>query len=243
MLEKDMYQSIKKHLEKAGYSVKAEVLNADITAVKDDLVVIVEMKKTLNTTLMYQGCKRQRISDYVYLAIERPLTKQLRSKQFREKMHLVRRLQLGLLFVDMKKDSVQTFLDPMNYTMKKNRIKKRKLLKEFEQRYTAFNTGGVTKTKIITAYRERAIIVAHYLIGKELTIKEIKELTNDYKCASILQQNYYGWFDRITRGHYSLSDIGKKEIINYSYVVDEILNIESKRRKKKGTNILHKNMK
>ena len=112
MLEKDMYQSIKNHLEKLGFQVKAEVLNADITAVNDDCVVIVEMKKTLNTTLMYQGTKRQRISDYVYLAIVKPTTKQLRTKQFREKLHLVRTLQLGLMFVNVNKGTVETFLDP-----------------------------------------------------------------------------------------------------------------------------------
>ncbi|MCK5762043.1 MAG: hypothetical protein KAH16_04000 [Candidatus Izimaplasma sp.] len=223
MLEKDMYQSIKKHLKKLGYEVKAEVLDADITAVKDDSIIIVEMKKTLNTTLMYQGCKRQRISDYVYLAIERPLTKQLRSKTFREKMHLVRRLQLGLMFVNINKDSVETFLDPKNYILKKNNIKKRRLLKEFEQRQTSFNTGGVTKTKIITAYRERAILIAYHLQDTPLAIKDIKVLTNDYKCASILQQNYYNWFDRVGRGIYALNALGKKELSNYSYVIDELI--------------------
>lgn len=223
MLEKDMYKSIKKHLENLGYKVKAEVLDSDITAVKDDFVIIVEMKKTLNTTLMYQGCKRQRISDYVYLAIERPLTKQLRSKTFREKMHLVRRLQLGLIFVNINKGSVETFLDPKNYILKKNNIKKRKLLKEFEQRQTSFNTGGVTKTKIITAYRERAILIAYHLQDTPLAIKDIKVLTNDYKCASILQQNYYSWFDRVGRGIYTLNALGKKELSNYSYVIDELI--------------------
>ncbi len=222
MLERDMYQSLKNHLEKLDYKVKAEVLDADITAIKDDTVIIVEMKKTLNTTLMYQGCKRQRISDYVYLAILRPLTKQLRSRQFREKVHLVRRLQLGLMFVNPKNDSVETFLDPMTYNPKRNNIKKKRLLKEFEQRHTSFNTGGVSKTKIITAYRERAIIIAHHLQSGPLALKDIKILTNDYKCASILQQNYYSWFDRVERGTYLLNELGIKELDNYSYVIAEL---------------------
>ena len=224
MLEKDMYESIKKHLEKLGYSVKAEVHDADIMALKDDVVIIVEMKKSLNTTLMYQGCKRQRISDYVYLAISKPTTKQLRSKQFKEKTHLVRKLQLGLMSVNIAKGSVETFLDPQTYTMRKSKIKRRKLLKEFEQRYTAFNTGGVTKTKIITAYRERALIIAYYLQNSPLSIKEIKNLTNDYKCGLILQKNYYSWFDRVGRGVYSLNDLGVKELADYSYVIEELVN-------------------
>ena len=224
MLEKDMFQSLKTHLEKLGYTVKAEVLNTDITAIKDDCVIIIEMKKTLNTTLMYQGSKRQRISDYVYLAILRPTTKQLRSKQFREKMHLVRKLQLGLMFVNVNKGTVETFLDPQNYTMRKNNIKKRRLLKEFEQRHTSFNTGGVTKTKIITAYRERALVIAYHLQSGFLAVKEIKILTNDFKCSTILQKNYYSWFDRVDRGIYKLNDLGIKELNDYSYVIDEIIN-------------------
>ena len=223
MLEKDMYKYIKSHLESFDFTVKAEVLNADIVAVKDELIIIIEMKKTLNTTLMYQGCKRQRICDYVYLAIEKPSSKQLRSKQFREKMHLVRRLHLGLMFVNIEKESVETFLDPKNYILRKNKIKKRKLLKEFEQRYTSFNVGGVTKTKIITSYRERALIIAYYLKDYPLSVKEIRILSKDLKCASILQKNYYTWFERIDRGVYQLSDLGVKGLAKYSFVINEIL--------------------
>jgi hypothetical protein len=223
VLEKDMYKYIKSHLESLDFNVKAEVINADIVAVKDELVIIIEMKKTLNTTLMYQGCKRQRISDYVYIAIEKPSSKQLRSKQFREKMHLVRRLHLGLMFVNIEKETVETFLDPKNYILRKNKIKKRKLLKEFEQRYTSFNVGGVTKTKIITSYRERALIIAYYLKDYPLSVKEIRILSKDLKCASILQKNYYTWFERIDRGVYQLSDLGVKGLAKYSFVINEIL--------------------
>ena len=223
MLEKDMYLSIKNHLVKLGFEVKAEVLDTDITALKEDLVIIIEMKKTLNTTLIFQGTKGQRISDYVYLAIVKPTNKILRSKRFREKLHIVRKLQLGLIFVNLNKNVVEIHLDPMSYTMKKNKIKKRKLLKEFSQRYTAFNTGGVTNTKIITAYRERALMIAYHLQDGPLPVKEIKLLTNDFKCGAILQKNYYHWFNRIDRGVYILNDLGIKELSDYSYVIEEIL--------------------
>ena len=224
MLEKDMYIIIRNHLEEHGFLVKAEVLDTDITAIKDDLVIIIEMKKTLNTRLIYQGCQRQRISDYVYLAIVKPTTKILRSKQFREKLHIIRRLHLGIIFVDIEKGSIETFLDPKNYVLRKNKIKKRKLLKEFGQRQTSFNIGGVTKTKIITAYRERVLLIAYHLQAAPLTIKEIKVLTNDYKCSSILQKNYYNWFDRVGRGTYQLNDIGRNDLIKYQNVLDIIIN-------------------
>ena len=227
MLEKDMYEGIKKHLNKYGYQVKAEVLNADITAIKDDEVLIIEMKKTLNTRLMYQGCKRQRICDYVYLAIIEPSSKIQRSSQFKEKIHIIRRLQLGLLFVDVEQDSVTTFIDPKTFALRQSKIKKRKLLKEFEQRVTSFNTGGVTKTKIITAYREKAIRIAYYLADGPLKLKDLKTISKEDKCSSILQKNYYGWFERVDRGIYSLTSKGQEGIKKYEHVLQSILDSEN----------------
>ncbi len=226
MLEKDMFESLKKHLVKYGFKVKAEVLNTDITAIKDDEVIIVEMKKTLNTRLIYQGCKRQRICDYVYLAIVQPTSKVLISSQFKEKIHIIRRLQLGLIFVDVENDRVVTHLDPKTFAFRQSKIKRRKLLKEFEQRVTSFNTGGVTKTKIITAYREKAIKIAYYLSKEPMKVKDIKVLTKDDKIASILQKNYYGWFERIERGIYALTEVGHEDLKKYAKVLNYILESE-----------------
>lgn len=218
-----MYEGIKKYLNSQGYKVKAEVLNTDITAIKDDEVIVVEMKKTLNTRLIYQGCDRQRICDYVYLAIIEPTKRIQRSSQFKEKVHILRRLQLGLLFVDLEHDTVTPYLDPKTYNLRKNKIKKRKLLKEFEQRVTTFNTGGVTKTKIITAYREKAIRIAYYLSKEPMKLKDLKEVTKDTKCSSILQKNFYGWFERVDRGIYALTALGQKELVKYEHVLQSIL--------------------
>lgn len=223
MLEKDMYEGIKKYLNSQGYDVKAEVLNTDITAIRDDEVIVIEMKKTLNTRLIYQGCDRQRICDYVYLAIIEPTKKIQRSSQFKEKVYIIRRLQLGLLFVNLEDDKIVPFLDPKTYTFRQNKIKKRKLLKEFEQRITSFNVGGVTKTKIITAYRERAIRIAYYLSEQPMKLKDLKAITQEDKCSSILQKNFYGWFERVERGIYVLTPLGKEELLKYEHVLQSIL--------------------
>ena len=99
----------------------------------------------------------------------------------------------------------------------------RKLLREFEQRNTSFNIGGVTKTKIITSYRERALMIAYHLQKGPLSVKEIRILTNDFKCNSILQKNYYFWFDRVERGVYKLNELGINDLIKYKYVIEKIL--------------------
>ncbi len=223
MLEQAMFKSIKKHFESLDYIVKAEVLNTDIVAIKDELTIIIEMKKTLNTTLMYQGVNRQQLTNYVYLAILKPSLKQLRSRQFKEKLALVKRLELGLIFVKLEDDSLEVLIDPFSYQVRKNKKKQKKLLKEFKSRKTAFNIAGVNKTKIITAYKEQALMIAYILKDGKLPLKEIKKITNNYKTSSILQKNYYHWFDRVERGVYQLNDQGLLALTEYSAVIDELI--------------------
>lgn len=218
-----MFQSVKSHLESLGFLVKAEVLHTDITAVKDDLVIIVELKNDLNIKLLAQGCKGQKISDYVYLGIPKPSQKILYSKIFKDKIHLVKRLGLGLIFVDVIHFSAETYCDPIEMPIRRNKKKRQQLLKEFENRVTAYNVGGVSKTKIITSYRERALHIAYHLDGEPKTIRELKVLTEDNKCQTILQKNYYHWFERLNRGIYSLSERGRAELESYQHVVKELL--------------------
>jgi len=44
MHETDLFPPIKKHLEASGYTVRAEVRDCDITAFKDDELIIIELK-------------------------------------------------------------------------------------------------------------------------------------------------------------------------------------------------------
>lgn len=222
MYEKEMYQALKTHLEKLGFTVKAEVLNTDITAISGDTLIIIEMKNSLNIKLLYQGASRQKLTDNVYVAIPKPNTKIFRSKSFTEKVHLVRRLNLGLIFVNSD-ESVETYIDPSFFQRRKNKKLKEKLLKEFELRKTSFNVGGVTKTKIITRYRERVLLIAYYLNDSAKTTKELRTLTNDSLCTDILQKNYYKWFDRVSRGKYILNVLGRKEIKLYEEIINELL--------------------
>jgi len=223
LFEKEMYQYVKLHLENLGFEVKAEVLNTDITAVKDDIILVVELKTELNIKLMYQGCMGQKISDYVYLGIPKPTSKKLYSKNFKEKLYILKRLGLGLIFVDVVNQSAETYLDPFIMPLRKNKKKRVKLLKEFENRVTSYNIGGVSKTKIITSYHERSLHIAYHLKDQPRSIRELKALTDDLKCSTILQKNYNKWFDRVERGVYSLNEKGLSQLNNYEHVVQELI--------------------
>ena len=145
MKETDLYPLLKKYFENQGFLVQAEVNSVDIVAIKDDLVIIVEMKTQLNLKLIYQGCQRQKIGDNVYLAVPRINNK----KTFKERLHILRRLNLGLLIVDMENENVEAIIDPIDFVFRKSKKKKQKLLAEMNQRVTNVNVGGTSKSKLV----------------------------------------------------------------------------------------------
>lgn len=220
MQETELYPPVKAFLEADGYEVKAEVTGCDVVAQKGGApTVIVELKTSFSLDLVLQGVERQKLSDDVYLAIPKPDTPTKRKnwrKRRRALVNLCRRLGMGLMLVDLDIDqdrAVDVLLDPAPYQPRKNPKKQTRLRKEFSERIGDPNTGGATRTKIMTAYRQDAIRVARALAGgQDLKISEIKEVTGVARAASILQHNHYGWFERVSRGVYKLSEVGRSVV-------------------------------
>lgn len=223
-MEKEMFPIIKNFLEEQDYKVKAEVKSFDIMGMKEDVILIVEMKNTFNTKLICQGLEGKYITDYVYLAIPKPTVKVMKSASFKEKKQIIKSLELGLLLVDKQLKEVIVLLDPLIKNTKKKNKKRENLKKEFLLRKTDFNEGGVSRTKIITAYRELALITLHFLKDGPKTTKEIKTFVKQDKVMSVLQQNYYGWFERIERGVYQITNIGVAALKSYEKVLDKLIN-------------------
>lgn len=231
LYEEDLYAPIKDHLMEAGYTVKGEVGHCDIMAVKHEEVLVVEMKKSLNLDVILQASIRQRLTDMVYIAVPKN-SKVMFTKRWKNICYLLRRLELGLLLVAFKGDRafVEEIITPQPFNRSvSKRIsgrKKKAVLREFSNRHGDYNTGGCTSKKLVTAYREQAIQIAA-LIGKygEMSPKKLKDLGADKdKTSRILQDNHYGWFVRVSRGLYALSDKGKAEINQYCELVDFYLN-------------------
>jgi hypothetical protein len=84
------------------------------------------------------------------------------------------------------------------------------LIDEFNNRKNNLNVGG-TKGQTLTLYREKAILIAQTLKLGILSPKSIKQITKVEETASILQKNYYGWFKRVSRGQYELTEKGRSE--------------------------------
>jgi hypothetical protein len=222
MKETDLYLPVKSLLISQGFLVKAEVKDIDILGSKDDFLCAVELKTKLSIKLIYQAIDRQKIVDQVYIAIPKSSIK-IRSKAYKNLIYLLKRLEVGLIFVD--KDDAEVILEASIYDMEKSRAryKKRKqqTLKEFKLRKYSNNIGG-TKDKKITRYKEQVIEIASYLIEHEsASPKDIKDDTNILKTSSILQKNYEGYFERVSRGIYKVKDDKIEEIKKLKNIVKE----------------------
>ncbi|MEL6678062.1 MAG: hypothetical protein AAFQ51_05100, partial [Pseudomonadota bacterium] len=118
MREMDLYAPVKAFLEAQGYTVKGEVTGCDVVGLRAGEAdpVIVELKLTFSLDLLFQGVERQRITDWVYLAIPSFGPRASRKRQQRV-LALCRRLGLGLLVV--REGVVEPWLDPGPYAPRK----------------------------------------------------------------------------------------------------------------------------
>ena len=211
MKETELYEPIKKHLLKNGYKVQAEVKNCDIACLFENRLIVIEMKKSFNLKLLYQAMDRKAFADKVFVAINRP--KNFRKKESKHMVSVLKAMNIGLITValDSPLKTVQIVLEP-NYAKIKRKTRKRTMvLNELDRRNLDANIGGSTKKdNILTAYREQVIFVACVLNKIEKSSpSNIKKQFNIQNASYILQNNHYGYFERIERGVYTLSKKGK----------------------------------
>ena len=226
LYEVDLYDPIKCFFSEQGYDVYGEVNDCDVVAIKEDELVIIELKLRLNLDLVMQATKRQRLTDQVYVAIPRP-NYSFRSQKWRDICYLMRRLEVGLLVVSFKanEEQVQVIHHPAPFdrvkSMQLSKKRRDSLLVEIEGRTGDFNIGGSNKLKIMTAYKENCIHIACCLIHHgPLSPKALREIGTGEKTSRILNKNYEGWFDRVERGIYIISDKGNSELREHPEMVE-----------------------
>ena len=213
MQETDLYPPIKAFLENQGYEVKAEIENCDVVAVHQDLIVIVELKLSINLTVLLQAVDRLKYSDTVYIGTPSNISPLKRNR--RRIIKLMRMLGIGLIVVHprSKVGKVEVLCDPGAYQPKQVRKHQKRLLGEFFHRQGDPNLGGSsTRQGLMTAYRQQALAIAIYLAdnGPSKAAVIAKQIGVP-RTRSILYTNVYGWFDRLGKGVYSLSPRGVEE--------------------------------
>jgi len=220
-VESDLYEPIKRFLEERGYTVKGEVNGVDLVAYHPDReTVLVELKKSFNLKLVFQGIDRLALSDRVYLAVPASsVAGNVLNQNYKSVKRLCRRLGLGLMqvYFGPRKTRVDILVEPVPYRPRKQLGKSEALIDEFLSREGDPNTGGTTGRKIMTAYRQQVVQVAYCVAEHgDCPVGKIRESTGVKKVGSILQKNHYGWFERVSRGHYRLTDLGKKEMDGFA---------------------------
>ena len=215
MKESDLYPPLKQFLESQGYGVKGEVQDCDVLAVREDEEpVIVELKLSLNLNVILQAVERLTLTGKVYIGVPRQC-KNL-SRQGKSIIKLLRMLGVGLIVIDLEQARVpvDVVLDPGDYRPRKSKPRQERLLGEFMQRVGDPNLGGAEKRKgIMTAYRQRALIIARFLQAQGPTkASTVAQMVEDPKARDILYRNVYGWFENASRGVYGLSPRGEQEI-------------------------------
>jgi len=205
--ESDMYEPIRKLLAEQGFTVRGEVKSCDIAAVKDDILWVVEMKLSANITLIYQALERQAATGWVFVAIPRP--KSARDGTFRKLQKLLKKLKLGLITValDSPAKRAEIIIFPVGKDDKKN--KKTAAVKREIAGRTVDSIGGTTQTQINTAFREKCVKIACLLeVEGALSAKELVKLGCEKDANRIMHTNILGWFEKVSKGVYGLSDVG-----------------------------------
>jgi len=211
MKESDLYLPLKLFLEKQGYEVKAEIVQCDVTAIRDDEEpVIVEFKLSINLSVVLQAVDRLSLTSKVYIGL--PKQYKIVKHRKRKIIKLLKMLGLGLIIIDptIKTGSVDILLDPNDYKPRKSKPRLERLLGEFMRREGDPNLGGSsTKHGRMTAYRQRALAIAAYLHENGATKASlVSEQIQEPKARDILYKNYYGWFEKKSRGIYQLTEAG-----------------------------------
>lgn len=222
MPETDLYMPVKTLFENMGYSVKAEVLDADVLAVKDGETVAVELKLSLNLDVIVQAALRQKVADKVYIAV--PPAKRAALKKRQNISHVLRRLEIGLITV--REDEAKITFEAKEFDRKgaisRSKKTREKMMDEFSLRHGDENVGG-TNGKTMTVYRERAILIAA-LSEKygEIKMADIPYLSGNPRAKSIIESNYYGWFSKNGKS-YTITDKCRKELKSYAKLKKTLL--------------------
>lgn len=213
-METSLYLPVKGFLETAGYVVKGEIGGCDLVGLSPDdppVVVICELKLTFNLELILQAVDRAAVSDEVWIAAKVSAKGRGREadKRYRD---LCRRLGIGMLGISDAGD-VSVIVGSVTPMPRTNPKRRSRLMREHQKRRGDPALGGSTRTPLMTAYRQQALGCAVALVDGPLRVRDIRAGVPEV--GKILQSNVYGWFERLDRGIYGLTDAGREALARW----------------------------
>jgi hypothetical protein len=205
--ETSLYLPVKRFLETLGFDVKGEICGCDLVALRDGeppIVVIGELKLGFNLELVLQGINRTAACDEIWLAVRTSARRSGREHDPRVRK-LCRFLGFGLLGVSTT-GRVDVLVEPGPWRPRRDPKRRSRLVSEHRRRLGDPALGGASKVPIMTAYRQQALACAASLSNGPRRTSEIKVTVPE--APKILLRNVYGWFVRIERGRYALTQEG-----------------------------------
>jgi hypothetical protein len=213
-LESTLYLPVKRFLEKLGFEVKGEICGCDLVALREGepaAVVIGELKLSFTLDLVLQAVDRTAACDEVWLAVRASRRGRGRESDARVKK-LCRFLGFGLLAATAA-GKVEVIVEPVPWRPRRDAKRRSRIVEEHRKRQGDPASGGSTRLPIMTAYRQQALACAAALADAPARPRELK--TNVPDAPKILLRNVYGWFVRVERGVYALSDAGKAALVRW----------------------------
>lgn len=213
-METSLYLPVKDFLEQAGYAVKGEIGGCDLVGLSDSdptIVVVCELKLSFNLELILQAVDRAAVSDEVWIAARISAKGRGREadKRYRD---LCRRLGIGMLGVSDAGD-VSVIVGSISPMPRTNPKRRSRLMREHRNRRGDPALGGSTRQPVMTAYRQQALGCAAALAVGPLRVRDVTTSVPD--AGKILLSNVYGWFERLERGIYGLTDAGRDALIRW----------------------------
>lgn len=214
MLETSLYNPVKIFLERLGFTAKGEIGGCDVVALSDDappIVVVCELKLQFSLELVLQGVDRAAACDEVWLAacLSRSGKGRERDPRFRA---LCRKLGFGLLGITSN-GLVEVLLSPTALAPRRDPRRRSRLIDEHNRRRGDPSAGGGSRRPIMTAYRQEALACAAALRSGAQRPRDLRGAS--LRAQSILHRNVYGWFSRLDRGIYQLTQLGREALLRW----------------------------
>ncbi len=213
-LETTLYPPVKRFLESLGLEAKGEIRGCDIVALDGGepvAVVIAELKETFTLELVLQAVERTAACDEVWLAVRASKRGRGRENDSRVKK-LCRYLGFGLLSV-FGSGRVEALVEPAPWRPRLDKKRRSRIVDEHRKRKGDPVMGGSTRLPQMTAYRQQALACAAALAAGPARPRDLKRASPD--APKILQRDVYGWFTRVERGVYGLSEGGKAALLRW----------------------------
>lgn len=210
-METSLYLPVKGFLEKAGYVVKGEVGGCDLVGLSEEdppVVVVCELKLSFNLELILQAVDRASVSDEVWIAA-RVSAKGRGREADRRYRDLCRRLGIGMLGISDAGD-VSILVGSVSPMPRTNPKRRSRLMREHQKRRGDPVLGGSTRAPVMTAYRQQALGCAAALVAGPLRVRDVRAGVPE--AGKILLSNVYGWFERLDKGIYGLTDAGREAL-------------------------------